>query len=146
MITVSDLIIAALRTSKTPLTNESIRKIVQRKRATVSRATIDTSLSTASKKGLINKTPATGLARSKFVYSAVRLPSTRKVVLASLTGAKMDSLQVHSVVTSVLPTVQKDRVDNVLYKLAKDGVINKSKNPMTDSNTISSQSKFLYSL
>jgi hypothetical protein len=145
MRTITSLIVAAIKSRKRSLTNSEIREYVQNRRYGTTAATIDTILTQASAKGIIEKTPTSVHGRAKNLYSVPKKVSVRKVVLASLTGSKMDSMQIHSVVCSVLPQARKKNVDQALLILSANGVINRSKNPMTDSNTISTQSKFLYS-
>lgn len=142
----NQLIIVAIKTAGRPLENYEIRKYVMRRRPSTSVASIDTSLNRESAKGTIIKTPAKGLGTSKNLYSVPKLPKVSAVLKAVLNKSKQDSMQLHSVVSSIIPNVTKKNVDQTLYRLVNAGAIQRSKNPMTDSNTISAQSKFLYSL
>lgn len=143
--TLSKLIVLAISQAKRPLVNEEIRTYVTQKRPTTSAATVDVTLNQAAKKGLIEKTPVTGKGAAKYAYSIPKRASVASVVQSVVKGSKIDSMEVFLATQSVLPNVTKHATDNALYQLSRDGVINKSKNPMTDSNTISTQSKFLYS-
>lgn len=142
--TLPQLIVEILSSAKRPLVNSEIRDAILSNRLTTAES-IDTTLTAAAKAGLIEKKAVTGLSPSKFLYSVPKKPTVTAVVQSVVKGSKIDSLEVLMAVRSVLPTATKASVDTALYTLAKKNKIVKSKNPMTDSNTISSQSKFLYS-
>jgi Fe2+ or Zn2+ uptake regulation protein len=144
--TLTQLIVQALATSKTGLVNAEIAKYVIKRRPETGLATIDSLLTQASKKGLINKRPTNGTAgKSKFIYSKVSKPSVASIIAQALQGkTRIDSLEVLQIVRSIRPEVKKNVVDTALSQLAKADKIIKSKTLMTDDNVISSQSKFVY--
>lgn len=145
--TLAQLIVATLSKSKAGMVNSEIAAAVQKKRPGTPYESIDTTLTTASKKGLIDRTPTGGLmGKSKFVYSVQPNPSVRKVITESLNPKdRLDSQEVTSIVRSILPGATKANVDATLFRMAKLGEIIKSKTPMSDDNVTSSQSKFVYS-
>lgn len=145
MRTLNQHVVEILSAAKRPLVNAEIRNALGARRPWTTAATVDVILHQASKKGLIEKKPVTGQGASKFLYSVPKPPSVASVVRSIVKGSKIDSLEVFVTAQSVLPAVTKRAIDNALYALVKKAVINKSKNPMTDTNSISSQSKFLYS-
>jgi hypothetical protein len=143
--TISQLILSTLTTARRPLANFEIRRKITAIRPLISAATIDTSLTTAAKAGVIEKTRSYDTGTSKFLYTAPIAPSIISVVRQVVKGVKIDSAEVYATALIVLPNVGKSQTDNALFALVKRKEIAKSKNPMTDSNTISAQSKFLYS-
>lgn len=146
MITITQLIAAALSKSKTGLVNYEIATIVQQQRHGTNAQTIDSTLSAATKKGVINKTPTLGTrGNSKFVYSVPKQPSISSVILQTLKNkTRIDSLEILQIVRSVRWNATKTEIDNSLFKLAANGKIIKSKSLMTDRNVISTQSKYVY--
>jgi hypothetical protein len=146
MRTLNQHVVEILSAAKRPLQNQEIRQALGARRPWTTAATVDVILHQASKKGLIEKKPAPHNAfPSKFLYSVPKQPSVASVVRSIVKGSKIDSLEVFMAARSVLPGVTKHAIDGALYQLVKKATINKSKNPMTDANSISSQSKFLYS-
>jgi len=74
------------------------------------------------------------------------LPTFPQIIInALLDGDKLDSNDLHQHVRMFrgLKT-PKYRTDSELERLCNEGRLRKSKNDMTDENTSSSQSKFLY--
>jgi hypothetical protein len=137
-------IVKALQTAKKPLVYSEILSSVQVVKQGMEAETLDQVLFQAAKAGLIDKDPISGRGRSRYVYSVAIQPSTTSIIRSVITKTKLDSLEVFLAVKSVKPTATKQSVDSALYSMSKAGEIIKSKNPMTDTNTISSQSKFLY--
>lgn len=152
MQTLNQLVVEAVaRTPKKALRNDQIRSYIQKRRPGTSAATVTEIIRQTAAAGEIAKIPVIGLGQSKFVYTkATGTPYHRtgvtKLVKTVLTVNKMDSREIFNSVLVLNANVTKEEVDNALYGLAKAGKIQKSKNPMTDQNTVSTQSKFLYSL
>lgn len=140
------LIVEILSKSKSGMVNAQVAKAVLKKRPATSLASIDTTLTTASKKGTIQKVPTNGtMGKSKFVYSVAKQPSVRAVLLASMkAGDRLDSQEIATVVRSVLPGATKANIDTTLFNMSRKGELIKSKTLMTDTNVTSDASKYVY--
>jgi predicted transcriptional regulator len=144
--TLQQLVIEVLAKSKTGLVNSQIAEAVMKKRPSTSYTSIDSTLTQASKKGVIQKKPTLGtMGKSKFVYSVEKAPSVRKVLQEALKATdRLDSQEVASVVRSILPGATKANIDATLFQMAKRGELIKSKTLMTDNNVTSDASKYVY--
>lgn len=146
--TLTQHIVNILSTSsfKNGLVNNQIAAVLFFDGVDSSCATIDNALSIAAKKDIIQRRPSLGkFGNSKYVYYIRPAPSIVDVIRASIKKSKIDSREVFLTVRSVLPTVSKSSIDSTLAHLVNKKEIIRSKNPMTDGNTTSSQSKFVYS-
>jgi len=157
MQTLNSIIVTAVANAKRALRAHQIHTIVAKKRPGTSADTINTTLSTITKIGGLVKIPVSGEGKAKFAYAPgfnVKMTkrtwkniSVAKLVRTVLTVDAADSLDVFQKVHALNPQITRVQVQGALQDLvfAKKNPINRSKNPMTDENTVSSQSKFLYS-
>lgn len=166
---------AVARSKKGTAVNSEIRQFVLKKNPSANASTIDTILHKASKEGLLKRKSAigTGLGNSKFEYQitnealrrvrraglidfyepALSAPKKERIphgalsetIIEAVEKKSRDMNELYSLVHAKFPTASRASVSNSLLRLSKLKLISKSKNPMTDSNVTSENSKFVYS-
>jgi glycyl-tRNA synthetase beta subunit len=151
MSTLNQIILKAVASSKRALRNHEIQAIVQRKRPGTAGSTVDTAISLAAKSNKLVKIPVFDEGRAKFAYApGVGVKTATRGISAMirtvLTANMADSYEIWAKVTHLDSSVTKRQVDFALAQLARTNKIAKSKNPMTDSNVSSTQSKYFYSV
>lgn len=145
--TIRQLIVDALTNSPQPMLNHEIRNFITKNgRPDIDSPVLDTMLWQLSRSGHIEKRAVRNKAPSKNIYFICKpYKSTRAAVLDLLVSSKMkyDSKEIFDQL-GLRMNLSKKAVDVALYDLRIKGLIRRSKNPMTDTNIESLQSKFLY--